>query len=225
MAQNPSSEDNISSVTLRIFSLSRKFISVGTTDGYFSLPAARWIRFTPSYTIFLRSILILSFHLSVGISSGSFTFPNKILYPFSSYPHCHIPRRVLQPLLILRHSFPIWPTYSHCNPKVATKHLILMFTAHLLFGTLHNNINTPHLTNHMSSIWTGFCFSLYYFKFFDMYYLTPSSSIYNVLNVINVPSVFFISPVFPTFFLSEFIFLFILSRNLVLSATVFPFKI
>jgi len=48
------------------------FITVLTTARHFSPLWATWIQSTPSYLICLRSILILSYHLSLVLSSGHF---------------------------------------------------------------------------------------------------------------------------------------------------------
>jgi hypothetical protein len=53
-----------------------------------SLSWTRSIQSTPPHSNFLRSILVLSFHLRLGVSSGLFPsgFPTEILYAFLSVP-------------------------------------------------------------------------------------------------------------------------------------------
>jgi hypothetical protein len=60
-----------------------------------SLSWAISIQSTPSYPISLRSILILTTHLRLGLPSGLFPsgFPTNILYAFFFYPNsCYMPR-------------------------------------------------------------------------------------------------------------------------------------
>jgi hypothetical protein len=53
----------------------RRFIAVVTTARYWSLSWDRWIQFTPSKPISLRSILMLSSHLRLGLPS----FPSLLV--------------------------------------------------------------------------------------------------------------------------------------------------
>jgi hypothetical protein len=61
-----------------------KEITVFTRARHFSLTWARWIQSTPSHPISLRSSLMLSSHLRLGLPSGLFPtgFPSKILSAF-----------------------------------------------------------------------------------------------------------------------------------------------
>jgi len=56
--------------------------SQANTACHWSLSWARWIQSTPFHPISLRYSLILSSHLSLGLSG----FPTKILYAFLIYP-------------------------------------------------------------------------------------------------------------------------------------------
>jgi hypothetical protein len=62
----------------------RRFIAVLTRALQWSLSWAKWIESIPSHPITLRSILILSTHLRLGLPSGLFAsgFPTNILYAF-----------------------------------------------------------------------------------------------------------------------------------------------
>jgi hypothetical protein len=66
----------------------RRFITVFTRALHWSLSWARSIQFTPSHYIYLRSILILSTHLRLGLPSGLLPsgFPTNILYAFLFSP-------------------------------------------------------------------------------------------------------------------------------------------
>ena len=66
------------------FYTTRRFITVFTTARHLSLSWARWIQSTPSRTMPLTLILILSSHLCLG---DSFSAPTKpLLYTFPFYP-------------------------------------------------------------------------------------------------------------------------------------------
>jgi hypothetical protein len=66
----------------------RRFITVFTTALHWSLSWARVIQSTPSHPISLRSILILSTHLRLGLPSGLLPsgFPSNILFAFLFSP-------------------------------------------------------------------------------------------------------------------------------------------
>jgi hypothetical protein len=67
----------------------RRFITVFTRTRHRSLSWARWSQPTSSNTISLRSILILSLHLPLGLPSGLFPsgLPTIILYAILVSPH------------------------------------------------------------------------------------------------------------------------------------------
>jgi hypothetical protein len=70
------------------------FITAFTTARQRSLTWARWIHSTDSQPISLRSMLIPSSHLRLGLTSGRFHsgFPTKSLYTFLPPSHaCHMP--------------------------------------------------------------------------------------------------------------------------------------
>jgi hypothetical protein len=66
----------------------QRFITVFTRALQWSLSWARSIQCIPSHPISLRSVLILSTHLRLGLSSGLFAsgFPTKMLYSFLFSP-------------------------------------------------------------------------------------------------------------------------------------------
>jgi hypothetical protein len=69
---------------LRALFGSQKFITVFTRARYWYLSWAIWTQSIPFHPISLRSTLILSCHLCLGLLSGLFPlgFPSKILYAF-----------------------------------------------------------------------------------------------------------------------------------------------
>jgi hypothetical protein len=85
----------------------RSFITVFTRDFCWSLSWPTSIQSIPHYPITLRSILILSTHLRLGLPSGSFPprFPTNILYAFLFSHLCYMP--------CLSH--PPWLDYSNSN--------------------------------------------------------------------------------------------------------------
>jgi hypothetical protein len=66
----------------------RKFISVITRALHWSLSWAKSIQSIPSHPFYLKSILILSTHIRLGLPSGPFpsNFPTNILYAFLVSP-------------------------------------------------------------------------------------------------------------------------------------------
>jgi hypothetical protein len=78
----------------RTFYGTRRFITVFTRARHWSLSWARWILSTSSRPLPLRSILILSYHLCLGLPSGVFPsdFPTNILYAFFIYA-CYVPHQ------------------------------------------------------------------------------------------------------------------------------------
>ena len=74
----------------------RRFITAFTTARHLSLSWARSIQFMPFQPISLRSILILSFHIYMGLSSG--------LLP-SGFPTSTLYARLLSPYVL--HALPI----------------------------------------------------------------------------------------------------------------------
>jgi hypothetical protein len=74
---------------------------VFTKASHLSLPWVTCIQSTPFHPISLRSILMLYFHLRLGLPSGLFLscFPTKILYALLISHVCYIPRPFHPPLL------------------------------------------------------------------------------------------------------------------------------
>jgi hypothetical protein len=71
-----------------VFYGTRRFITVFTRSFHWSLSWSRWIQSIPSHPISLRSILILSTHLRLGLPSSllPYDFPTNILYAFLFSP-------------------------------------------------------------------------------------------------------------------------------------------
>jgi hypothetical protein len=70
----------------------RKFISVFTKAYHWATSWARWMHFAHSTTIFLRSVLILSFRPRLGLQSGLYLsrLPIKFLYAFAFCKACYM---------------------------------------------------------------------------------------------------------------------------------------
>jgi hypothetical protein len=87
------------------FYVIRRFITLFTTDRHWSLSWVRWIQSAPSHPISIRSILILTSHLLLGLPNGIFPsdFQTKICYAFL-ISHT---RATGPPSLILLHLFTI----------------------------------------------------------------------------------------------------------------------
>jgi hypothetical protein len=112
---------------------------------HWSLSWAISIQSTPSHPISLRSILILSTHLRLGLPSGLFHsgFPTNILYAFLFSPHsCYL----------LHPSHPPWLDYSNYTwRRVQLMKLLIMqfsptslltsslFGPNILLNTLFSN--------------------------------------------------------------------------------------
>jgi hypothetical protein len=76
---------------LPAFYATRRLITVFIRTRHWSLSWVRWFQPTPSQSISLRFILILSPHLHLGLPSGVFpsSFPTKILYAFPHHWYDH----------------------------------------------------------------------------------------------------------------------------------------
>jgi len=68
----------------------KMLITMLTRACHWSLYCSRWIQIISSHPISLRSILILSYYLHIGLQHGLFPsgFPVRILYAFLIYPIC-----------------------------------------------------------------------------------------------------------------------------------------
>jgi hypothetical protein len=89
----------------------RSFVTVFTAALHWSLPWARSIQSIPPHPNCLRSILLLSTHLRLGLPSGFFF----LTFPPISFTHSTFPSFVLHPMLIsssLTWSFWVYLTRS-----------------------------------------------------------------------------------------------------------------
>jgi hypothetical protein len=91
---------------------------------HWSLSWARSIQSTPSHPISLRSILILSTHLRLGLPNGllPYGFPNNILYAFLFSPS-------------VLHALPISSSFISSVPFVSSARLVTFhFITLIIFG-------------------------------------------------------------------------------------------
>jgi hypothetical protein len=96
------------------FYWTRRFITAFTSARHLSLPSANPIQSTPPHLTSLRSILILSYHLRLGLPSGLFPsgFPTKTLYTPLSSPIRPVRPTCLYPDVQWEHSWVVSPTSS-----------------------------------------------------------------------------------------------------------------
>jgi hypothetical protein len=101
-------------------------ITVSTRALHWSLFRARLIQSTPSHPISLKSILILSTHLHLGLPSCIFPsgFPTNILYAFLvSHIHATCPAHLillgLIILIMIRKEWKLWSSFLHSLSKIA----------------------------------------------------------------------------------------------------------
>jgi hypothetical protein len=75
---------------------------VFTTAHQWCLSWARWIQSTTSHSVSLKSILILSSHLRLGLPSGVFPsdFPTEILYEYHLSHSCYMTSQSHIPSLV-----------------------------------------------------------------------------------------------------------------------------
>jgi len=123
----------------------QRFITVFTRACHWSLFSAKWIQSTHSQPISLKSILMLSLYLCLGLLRGLFPlgFPTKILCTFLIFAmHAIWPSQLIllfhhpnnkwwsahgmkllsvQPLPVFCHLLPLRSTYSPQHPFMLTK--------------------------------------------------------------------------------------------------------
>jgi hypothetical protein len=142
----------------------RRFITVFTKALHWSLSWARSIQCIPSHPIFLRSILILFTHLSLGHHIGVFPsgFPTNILYAFL-FPHsCYMPfpshppwfdnsnytwRRVQAMKLLLMQFSPTSCHFISLLSKYSPQHPVLKHPQSMFLPLCHRQSFTPIQNN------------------------------------------------------------------------------
>jgi hypothetical protein len=115
----------------------RRFITMFTRALHWSLSGARSIQSKPSHPISLRSILILSTHLRLGLPSGLFAsgVPTNILYEFLSSPNratcpewarlcCWIPITDSSPIYFIRNYWESRSTFRKLQDDIRTRKLM-----------------------------------------------------------------------------------------------------
>jgi hypothetical protein len=174
MKQSPSWEANSRSASQEIptnFYGTRRFITVFTRPYHRSLSEARWIQSTPSKPISLRSILILSYHISLVLPSGlfpSWLIPTKILNSFLIYPmRATCPAlRILLDLIILMfgEEYKRWSslisnflqtsvTSSLLDPNILLRTLFLRIS----YGTYYRPLSWPRFEQETYLVQPALC--------------------------------------------------------------------
>jgi hypothetical protein len=133
-----------------------RFITKFTKVNHWSLSWARWIQSIPSHLISLKSILIFTSHLWLGLPSGFYPsgFPTKILYAFLISPMCdtcsasHRPNSIWWRLQKTKLFMQFSPASDHFPPhksKYSSHHPVLR---HSLCSSLNvrDRISQPYKT-------------------------------------------------------------------------------
>ncbi|PNF43097.1 hypothetical protein B7P43_G02301, partial [Cryptotermes secundus] len=114
----------------------RRFITVFTRALHWSLSRAKAIQSTPPHPISIRSILILSTHLRLGLPSGLLPslFPTNILYAFLLSPiRATCPAHLILLYMIILTM--LGEEYSFLQPPVTSS----LFGPNILLNTLFSN--------------------------------------------------------------------------------------
>jgi hypothetical protein len=126
------------------------YITVFTAAHHWSVYWARCIQFTPSHSVSLRSILMLSSDLHSGLPSRLFPsgFPTKVLYRVFTFPmHATCPTHLILDLvilIILGKAYKLWissscsllqlpTTSSLLGPNILFQHPVLRHPQSIFF--------------------------------------------------------------------------------------------
>jgi hypothetical protein len=128
----------------------RRFITVFTTVCHWPPSRARWLQSTPSHPISLRSILILSSHLRLGLLNGRFHSgsPTTILYAFlispmrSTWPY-HPILHYLITLTIFGEAYKLWSSSLCCFLQPSA--IYFLFGPNIPLSSLHLDPFNMHL--------------------------------------------------------------------------------
>jgi hypothetical protein len=94
-------------------------IQLYTTARHWTMYLPTWIQFTPSYSVYLRAILILSYHLYLGLTNVFFPscIPSNFLYALLISHACYMPAHVILDLTTLRISSEMYKLWSSSSCK------------------------------------------------------------------------------------------------------------
>jgi hypothetical protein len=150
MEQRPSWEANSKAVKeFPTFYGTRRFITVFTRTRHWSLYWARWIQFTFSRPVSLRSTLTLTSHPCLDLLGGLFpsAFPTKIFYAFLISPwfdHSNVWWSVQVTKLLITRSSPVSQNFLPLRSKYSPQHLFSNTLNLCSFLNMRNQVSYPY---------------------------------------------------------------------------------